>query len=51
MAGKAAAMHGHVYDAQPFRFNEKQTAADYYGKLLEMGMPLNLCFLHLLCLA
>ncbi|CAG0884695.1 unnamed protein product [Darwinula stevensoni] len=37
MAGKAAAMHGHVYDAQPFRFNEKQTAADYYGKLLEMA--------------
>ncbi|KJH48262.1 DNA-directed RNA polymerase, beta subunit [Dictyocaulus viviparus] len=34
MAGKAAAMHGEVYDASPFVFNEKHTAIDYFGELL-----------------
>lgn len=37
MAGKSAAVHGLVHDATPFRFNEKQTAIDYFGKLLEFG--------------
>ncbi|XP_061713388.1 DNA-directed RNA polymerase I subunit RPA2 [Cydia pomonella] len=35
MAGKAASAHGHVHDATPFRFNEKDTAIEYFGKLLE----------------
>ncbi|KHJ76952.1 DNA-directed RNA polymerase, beta subunit [Oesophagostomum dentatum] len=34
MAGKAAAMHGEVYDASPFVFNEKRTAIDHFGELL-----------------
>ncbi|KAL0861096.1 hypothetical protein ABMA27_009599 [Loxostege sticticalis] len=37
MAGKAASMHGHVHDATPFRFNEKDTAINYFGRLLEAG--------------
>ncbi|XP_055921548.1 DNA-directed RNA polymerase I subunit RPA2 [Eupeodes corollae] len=37
MAGKSAALHGLVHDATPFRFSEKNTAIDYFGKLLEMG--------------
>ncbi|XP_028028172.1 DNA-directed RNA polymerase I subunit RPA2 [Bombyx mandarina] len=37
MAGKAASLHGHVHDATPFRFNEKDTAIDYFGRLLEAG--------------
>ncbi|XP_055839825.1 DNA-directed RNA polymerase I subunit RPA2 [Episyrphus balteatus] len=37
MAGKSAALHGLVHDATPFRFTEKHTAIDYFGKLLEMG--------------
>ncbi|KAK0089132.1 hypothetical protein PV325_008989 [Microctonus aethiopoides] len=37
MAGKTAAVHGLAHDATPFRFNEKQTAMDYFGKLLEIG--------------
>ncbi|XP_034948641.1 DNA-directed RNA polymerase I subunit RPA2 [Chelonus insularis] len=37
MAGKSAAIHGLVHDATPFRFNEKDTAVDYFGKLLEIG--------------
>nr|XP_049705176.1 DNA-directed RNA polymerase I subunit RPA2 [Helicoverpa armigera] len=35
MAGKAASLHGHVHDATPFRFNEKDTAINYFGRLLE----------------
>ncbi|XP_059045558.1 DNA-directed RNA polymerase I subunit RPA2 isoform X2 [Achroia grisella] len=35
MAGKAASVHGHVHDATPFRFNEKDTAIGYFGRLLE----------------
>ncbi|XP_026729153.1 DNA-directed RNA polymerase I subunit RPA2 [Trichoplusia ni] len=35
MAGKAASIHGHVHDATPFRFNEKDTAINYFGRLLE----------------
>ncbi|VDM78076.1 unnamed protein product [Strongylus vulgaris] len=34
MAGKAAAMHGEVYDASPFVFNEKHTAINHFGELL-----------------
>ncbi|WKX89302.1 hypothetical protein Q1695_008726 [Nippostrongylus brasiliensis] len=34
MAGKSAAMHGSVYDASPFVFNEKRTAIDHFGELL-----------------
>ncbi|KAI8125983.1 DNA-directed RNA polymerase I subunit RPA2 [Lucilia cuprina] len=37
MAGKSAALHGLVHDATPFRFSEKHTAIDYFGKLLEAG--------------
>ncbi|XP_026322835.1 DNA-directed RNA polymerase I subunit RPA2 [Hyposmocoma kahamanoa] len=37
MAGKAASLHGHVHDATPFRFNEKDTAINYFGRLLEAG--------------
>ncbi|KAM3959804.1 RNA polymerase I subunit Rpl135 [Aphomia sociella] len=35
MAGKAACLHGHVHDATPFRFNEKDTAIAYFGRLLQ----------------
>lgn len=34
MAGKAAAMHGEIYDASPFVFNERRTAIDHFGDLL-----------------
>ncbi|XP_047539760.1 DNA-directed RNA polymerase I subunit RPA2 [Vanessa atalanta] len=37
MAGKAACLHGHVHDATPFRFNERDTAINYFGRLLEAG--------------
>lgn len=37
MAGKSAAVHGLVHDATPFRFNENDTAVEYFGKLLELG--------------
>ncbi|XP_053619666.1 DNA-directed RNA polymerase I subunit RPA2 [Plodia interpunctella] len=37
MAGKAASLHGHVHDATPFRFTEKDTAINYFGRLLEAG--------------
>ncbi|CAG9794694.1 unnamed protein product [Diatraea saccharalis] len=37
MAGKAASIHGHVHDATPFRFNEKDTAINYFGRLLVAG--------------
>lgn len=35
MAGKSAAMHGFVHDATPWKFDEDDTAIDYFGKLLE----------------
>jgi len=34
MAGKAGAMHGFYQDATPFQFDEKNTAADYFGDQL-----------------
>lgn len=37
MAGKSAALHGLVHDATPFLFNEKDTAINYFGRLLEAG--------------
>ena len=37
MAGKAAAVNGHCYDATPFRFTEDSTAIDYFGQVLEQG--------------
>ncbi|XP_015126829.1 DNA-directed RNA polymerase I subunit RPA2 [Diachasma alloeum] len=37
MAGKSGAVHGLVHDATPFRFNEDDTAVEYFGKLLELG--------------
>ncbi|CAH0563356.1 unnamed protein product [Brassicogethes aeneus] len=37
MAGKSAALHGLVHDATPFKFNEDDTAIDYFGRLLEAG--------------
>ncbi|CAG2054313.1 unnamed protein product [Timema podura] len=37
MAGKSAAVHGLVHDATPFKFSEKDTAAEYFGKMLEAG--------------
>lgn len=38
MAGKSAALHGLVHDATPFKFTEKDTAIDYFGRLLEEGL-------------
>lgn len=35
MAGKAAALHGHVYDASPFTFSESRPAINYFGELLQ----------------
>ncbi|XP_046817891.1 DNA-directed RNA polymerase I subunit RPA2 isoform X1 [Vespa crabro] len=37
MAGKSAAVHGLVHDATPFRFDENETAVEFFGKLLERG--------------
>ena len=37
MAGKAAAVNGHCYDATPFRFTEDSTAIDYFGDVLQRG--------------
>jgi DNA-directed RNA polymerase I subunit RPA2 len=37
MAGKSAVLHGLVHDATPFRFSEKDTAIDYFGRMLEAG--------------
>lgn len=37
LAGKSGALHGLVHDATPFKFSEDDTAADYFGKLLEKG--------------
>ena len=37
MAGKAAAMHGHAYDATPFSFSEDNTAIEHFGELLTRG--------------
>lgn len=37
LAGKSAAVHGLVHDATPFKFDEEDTAINYFGKLLESG--------------
>ncbi|XP_069682789.1 DNA-directed RNA polymerase I subunit RPA2 [Periplaneta americana] len=37
MAGKSAALHGLVHDATPFKFSERDTAIDYFSKMLEAG--------------
>ncbi|XP_077291956.1 RNA polymerase I subunit Rpl135 [Arctopsyche grandis] len=37
MAGKSASIHGLMHDATPFKFNENDTAIDYFGRLLEAG--------------
>uniref|UniRef100_A0A182MM49 DNA-directed RNA polymerase subunit beta n=1 Tax=Anopheles culicifacies TaxID=139723 RepID=A0A182MM49_9DIPT len=37
MAGKTAACHGLVHDATPFRYDENNTAIDYFGRLLEQS--------------
>lgn len=37
MAGKSGALHGFVHDATPFRFDEKNTAIDHFGRLLQAG--------------
>uniref|UniRef100_A0A182NE81 DNA-directed RNA polymerase subunit beta n=1 Tax=Anopheles dirus TaxID=7168 RepID=A0A182NE81_9DIPT len=37
MAGKTAACHGLVHDATPFRYDEDNTAIDYFGRLLEQS--------------
>lgn len=37
MAGKTGSLHGLVHDATPFKFTEKDTAIDYFGRLLEAG--------------
>jgi DNA-directed RNA polymerase I subunit RPA2 len=34
VAGKAGALHGHACDSTPFAFNEKSTAADFFGEQL-----------------
>uniref|UniRef100_A0A6G1SEF4 DNA-directed RNA polymerase n=1 Tax=Aceria tosichella TaxID=561515 RepID=A0A6G1SEF4_9ACAR len=35
MSGKVSALQGEAIDATPFRFSEKDTASDHYGKLME----------------
>ncbi|XP_052894585.1 DNA-directed RNA polymerase I subunit RPA2 [Anopheles moucheti] len=37
MAGKTGACHGLVHDATPFRYDEDNTAIDYFGRLLEQS--------------
>ena len=38
MAGKAGALHGVTQDSTPFKFDEENTAADYFGhQLLKAG--------------
>lgn len=37
MAGKSGSLHGFVHDATPFRFDEKNTAIDHFGRLLQAG--------------
>jgi len=37
LAGKAACLHGAYQDATPFKFNEQETASDYFGKMLLAG--------------
>lgn len=37
MAGKSAAVHGVVHDATAFKYDEENTAIDYFGRLLEAG--------------
>lgn len=37
MAGKSGALHGLVHDATPFKFDEDDTAIDYFGRLLEFA--------------
>ncbi|KAM0276314.1 hypothetical protein ACHAQH_006857 [Verticillium albo-atrum] len=38
LAGKAGALHGLAQDSTPFRFNEENTAADYFGhQLMKAG--------------
>ncbi|KAI8076707.1 uncharacterized protein B0P05DRAFT_545553 [Gilbertella persicaria] len=38
IAGKAGALHGIAQDSTPFKFNEQNTAADYFGEqLLKAG--------------
>jgi len=37
MAGKSAAVHGLVHDATPYKFDEDNRAADYFGELLQRG--------------
>ena len=35
MAGKTAAQMGTVHDATPFKYNEENTASEYFGELLK----------------
>ncbi|EIE90484.1 hypothetical protein RO3G_15195 [Rhizopus delemar RA 99-880] len=35
IAGKAGALHGIAQDSTPFKFNEQNTAADYFGEQLK----------------
>ena len=37
MAGKSGALHGICQDATPFKFNEQQTAADFFGEQLKQA--------------
>ncbi|KAL7275023.1 DNA-directed RNA polymerase I subunit RPA2 [Rhizina undulata] len=37
LAGKAGALHGIAQDSTPFRFDENNTAADYFGHQLKMA--------------
>lgn len=42
MAGKSAAVNGHVYDATPFTFSEDNTAINHFGEMLvEAGYKYN----------
>ena len=37
MAGKSAALHGVAHDSTPFRFNEQETAIEYFGNQLKQA--------------
>lgn len=39
MAGKSGALKGVSHDATPFKFNEKQSATEYFGNLLVECIP------------
>jgi DNA-directed RNA polymerase I subunit RPA2 len=40
LAGKAGALHGIAQDSTPFRFDEQNTAVDFFGhQLMKVSRP------------